>query len=134
VRLYINNSVTINPTLSRMDRRQLNLVPKMVVVALIGVSLTASACSDQTSTSTTSTSQTSQSSSVSSGDLVTVPNVAGEPMDQAVASIQSAGLAPGGIYVDPSGPKTSVVISTTPAAGSRVPAGTKVVFNIGSGN
>ena len=55
-------------------------------------------------------------------------------MDQAVSAIQSAGLEPGGIYVDPTGPKTSDVLSTTPPAGSLVAPGTKVIFNLGSGN
>ncbi len=55
-------------------------------------------------------------------------------MDQAVSAVQAAGLQPGGIQVDPTGPKTTAVLSTNPYAGAHVTPGTKIVFNLGSGN
>jgi hypothetical protein len=108
--------------------------PWVVVLFLLALTLSAAACSDPSVAARTSGNPARTTAAGGAGRDVTVPNVAGDPMDQAISSIQAVGLALGGIYVDPTGPKTSVVLGTTPAAGSRVPVGTKITFDIGSGN
>jgi len=108
----------------------------LIITTAIGLSLITAACGSKSSAIPHPMSPTTSvptTEAPSSGQVI-VPNVAGDQMESAISAIQAVGLAPGGIYVDPSGPKTDTVISTTPAAGSQVSPGTKVIFNLGSGN
>jgi beta-lactam-binding protein with PASTA domain len=55
-------------------------------------------------------------------DIVTVPDVQGQPVDAAIAAIKAAGLVPEGPY----GPGSSTVFFTRPGGGQKVKRGTKV--------
>ena len=103
------------------------------LVGLIAAAILAS-CGAASSSPSTTTITSRTSSTVQVTGTVAIPNVAGKAMDQAVRTVQAAGLQPGGIQVNPTGPKTSVVLSTSPPAGTRVARGSRVIFNIGSGN
>jgi hypothetical protein len=104
------------------------------LAAVTGCCLLLAACSSNGSPSSSGAGRTTTSHNATAKGTVAVPNVSGDSMEQAISSVQAIGLDPGGIYVDPTGPKTSSVLSTTPPKGALVPAGTKIVFNIGSGN
>ncbi|MGO8870958.1 MAG: PASTA domain-containing protein [Acidimicrobiales bacterium] len=116
-------------------RLRLIATPVYVLASFVAAVSLASCSASSSSTSTTKNApRTTSTTQVAGASTVAVPNVVGEPMDQAVSAVQASGLQPGGIQVDPTGPKTSVVLSTSPAAGTQVPQGSKVIFNIGSGN
>jgi hypothetical protein len=91
--------------------------------------LKAAVCGSSSGSRSTATTDTT-----AANGNVAVPNVSGDSMQQAISSIQAAGLEPGGVNVDPLGPKTNNVLSTKPSSGTLVPSGSKVVFNVGRGN
>jgi serine/threonine-protein kinase len=60
-------------------------------------------------------------------DLVTVPSIAGLKLDEAIAAIEAAGLAPGQLY----GPARGKPISTNPGEGAQVKRGSAVDIYLG---